>query len=257
MLELIQDGKGNFIVKASSKWKQVNGKYESKLAENVYKLLKQGDKNSAHPIKKYLSKYNNTPSGALRQIIGMKPQTNKINFGYVASNYSNALVLDETGLKDYKMKVDWKKTSEQFTDANKAKNLLKKAPYLGTALSLGFNSTEYYKEENSNKSLFEKSGRFAAGIGVDIGVAGLTTAGAMIGTAVFPGVGTVIGGAVGATVGIVGSILVEDKIKDVGEKAGRWIEDTGKDIYSFGVDTVNNVGDAITGAGEFLSGIFN
>ena len=114
MLELTQDSEGNYIIKASVKWKQVNGKYESRLAENIHKLLKIGSGGSTNPIKRYLSKYNNTPSSMLRQIIGMKPGTNKISFGKVANNYSNTLVLDDAALQDYKMKVDWKRTTDQY-----------------------------------------------------------------------------------------------------------------------------------------------
>jgi len=257
MLELTQDSKGNYIIKASAKWKQVNGKYESRLAENIHKLLKIGSGGSTNPIKRYLSKYNNTPSGMLRQIIGMKPGTNKISFGKVANNYSNTLVLDDAALQDYKMKVDWKRTTDQLTDAKQLKSYAKKIPGVGLALSFGFNSAEFYSDDNNRKSLGEKSGRFVAGLGVDGGVAGLTTVGAMVGSAIFPGVGTVIGGAIGATAGIVGSIFFEDKVKYLGESAGRWVEDTGKGIYNFGVDAVDNIADTISGAGKFLSGIFN
>src|SRR5690625_4360088 len=66
MLELTQDSKGNYIIKASAKWKQVNGKYESRLAENIHKLLKIGSGGSTNPIKRYLSKYNNTDRKSTR-----------------------------------------------------------------------------------------------------------------------------------------------------------------------------------------------
>src|SRR5699024_3666616 len=95
MLELTQDSKGNYIIKASTKWKRVNGKYLSKQAETIHKVLQIGSAGSTNPIKRYLSKYNNPPSGMLRPIIGMKPGTNKLSFGKVANNYSNTLVLDD------------------------------------------------------------------------------------------------------------------------------------------------------------------
>ncbi|APC49410.1 transposase [Virgibacillus halodenitrificans] len=257
MLEMTKDGKGNFVVTASSKWKKVNGKYGSKLAENIHKLLKQGDPASANPLRKYLSKYNNAPSGVLKQLIGMKPGTTKLSFGKVANNYSNVLVLDKNSLKDYSMKVDWKKTAEQVTDASKAKNLLKRVPYVGMALSVGFNSTEYYSDTNKNKSFAEKSGRFIAGLGVDAGIAGLTTGGAAIGTMICPGVGTVIGGAIGAGVGIIGSIAFEDKIKDIGENTADWLEERTNDLSKLKDNVKDGIKDLSDKASGLLSSIFN
>ncbi|RFA33349.1 transposase [Virgibacillus dokdonensis] len=257
MLELTRDGNGNYIVTASSSWKNVNGKYNSKLAQNIHKILKYGDSKATNPIKRHLSKYNKAPSGVLKQLIGMKPATTRLSFGKIADGYSNVLVLDKTSLKDYRMKVDWKKTADQFSDLNQSRNLLRRVPYAGIVLSVGFNTTEYYKEENRNKSFGEKTGRFAAGLGVDAGIAGITTGGAMIGSMVCPGVGTIIGGVVGAGIGIIGSVTLEDKIKDVGEDAGTWIEDRAKDFGELKDNLqggINKIGDQTS---DFLSSIFN
>ncbi|MEW9675104.1 LXG domain-containing protein [Lentibacillus sp. L22] len=255
MLDLVKDGKGNFIVKASAKWKKgSNGKYESKLAGNIYKLLKNGDRNAANPLKRYIAKSGKAPSGVLRQIIGLKGKTNRISFGKVANSYSSVLVFDKAKLKDYKMNVDVKGTAKQFSSTKGVMKLAKRIPYAGILFSVGTNSGEYFSDENKYKSFYEKSGRFAGGIGLDLGVAGLTTGGAVIGSMICPGVGTVIGGAVGAGVGIVGSWFVEGTVKEWGENAGRWVEDTVKDAGDWIGD---KVGDITSNVGGFISGIFN
>ncbi|MEN1967813.1 LXG domain-containing protein [Lentibacillus sp. N15] len=262
MLDLAKDGKGNFIVKASSKWKQgSSGKYESKLAGNIYKLLQNGDKNSANPLKRYIAKSGKAPSGVLREIIGLNAKTNKISFGKVANSYSSVLEFDKTELKNYKMKVDVKSTAKQFTDAKGVMKFAKRIPYAGILFSVGTNSGEYFSDENKHKTFAEKSGRFAGGIGLDLGVAGLTTGGAVIGSMICPGVGTVIGGAIGAGVGIVGSWFAEDKVKDLGEKAGRWVDNTYEDTKKVVEKASDWVGDKVddltSGVGSFISGIFN
>ncbi|XBO86222.1 hypothetical protein AAGG52_24050 [Bacillus licheniformis] len=52
MLELEKDGKGNFRVKASPKWTQgANGKYDSKVAQFVYNILKKAIQTQANQSK--------------------------------------------------------------------------------------------------------------------------------------------------------------------------------------------------------------
>lgn len=263
MLEMAKDGNGNFIVKASADWKQgKNGKYESKLAENIYKLLQNGDKNSPNPFKRYLAKSGKAPSGVLREIIGLNGKTNRIGFGKIADSYNaGVLVFDKDGLKDYKMKVDIDGTAKQFTDAKGVSKLAKRIPGVGILFSVGTNSGEFYSDENKHKSYYEKSGRFAGGIGLDLGVAGVTTVGAGIGTLICPGVGTIIGGAIGAGVGIVGSWFAEDTVKDWGENAGRWVEDRVEDVNNLVKETGERISEGIDNladsAGDFISSIFN
>ncbi|MCT1578329.1 hypothetical protein M3E13_01145 [Oceanobacillus kimchii] len=76
-----------------------------------------------------------------------------------------------------------------------------------------------------------------------------------------PGVGTIIGGAVGAGVGIVGSWLAEDTVKDWGESAGRWVDDRYEDVKDWGNDAVDWVEEKseklVSSVGNFVSGIFN
>lgn len=263
MLTMEKDGKGNFIVKASDVWKQnKNGKYESKLVEKVYKLLQYGDKNSINPLKRYIGKAGNHPSGVLRKIIGLNSATNKIGFGKIADSYSSSvLVFDKNELKNYGMKVNVKGTANQFGTQSGLAKFAKRIPYVGIAFSLGTNSGEIYSDENKHKSGYEKGGRFAAGIGLDVGVAGLTTVGAGIGTMICPGVGTIIGGAVGAGIGIVSSFAFEDTVKGWGESAGGWVEDRVEDFDKFIEETGDKITDGIdnvtSNVSNFISGIFN
>lgn len=261
MLELVKDGKGNFIVKASRAWVQQNGKYESKLAESIYKILKNSDKTSVNPLSRYLAKSGNAPSGVLREIIGLNGKTNRISFGKIADSYSNTLVFDKNDLKNYRMRVDVDGTVRQFSNADNLAKFTKRIPYVGILFSLGTNSGEYYSDENKHKSFLEKSGRFSSGIGLDLGVAGVTTAGAGIGTLICPGAGTIIGGAIGAGIGIVGSWIVEDTVKDWGEAAGGWIEDRvddGIELYNDAKDWISvKTDDLVSNVSDFVSGIFN
>ncbi|MBP3041918.1 transposase, partial [Bacillaceae bacterium Marseille-Q3522] len=107
------------------------------------------------------------------------------------------------------------------------------------------NTGEFYSDKNKNKSFWEKGGRATAGIGMDVGVTGLTAGGALLGSMICPGPGTLIGGAIGGAVGVVASLTLENKIKDIGEKAGKW----------FG-DQVENIQKSFSDLGNFVTGIF-
>jgi toxin YxiD len=273
LLTLSKDAKGNFIIKASPTWIQgANKKYESKIAETIYELLKKGDKNSANVIKRFLAKYNRAPSGVLRELIGLHAKTNKISFGKIVEQYHKILVFDESLLKQYKVKVDIKSTVRQFTDVKSFSKLIKRLPFVGIAFSVATNIGEFWNDNNQYKSDVEKAGRFAAGIGLDLGVAATTSAGAYIGSLIAPGVGTIIGGAIGAGVGIVGSLLIEDTAKDFGEKVAKEIaegvqetfqeigegaEKVGKEIKE-GIENVTEmVSDSLTRAEKFIADFFN
>ncbi|MBA2876388.1 ribonuclease YeeF family protein [Thermaerobacillus caldiproteolyticus] len=269
LLTLSKDGKGNFIIKASQTWvKGANKKYESKLAERIYQLLEKGDKNSSNIIKRALAKYHNAPSGVLRDLIGLYPKTNKISFGKIVAQQHKILVFDESLLKQYNAKVDIRSTVRQFTDVKSISKLIKRLPLAGVWFSLGTNAGEFFSDENQYKSLYEKFGRFSAGLGLDVGVAATTSAGAYIGSLIAPGPGTIIGGAIGAGVGIVGSWLIEDAAKDFGEKVGREIEEVvqgikegveevGKEIEE-GIENVTEmVSDSLANAEKFIADFFN
>ncbi len=269
MLELVPDGKGNFTVVASQAWKQgTNGKYSSTLAGTIYDLLKKGSQNAPNPIKHYLSKYGNAPSGLLKELIGLNSRTTKISFGTIANKYTNVLVLEKDALKDYRMNVDLKATGDKVADVKKFGDFARRVPYAGIIFSVGVNSSEYYSDANAHLSFEEKTGRFVAGLAIDGGIAGLTTGFAALGTLVAPGPGTIIGGVIGAGIGIVGSWIMEDTIKDIGEDVGRWVGNTIDDVSDWAEDVGNTVNDIVSGVGEtvdditsgigdFVSGIFN
>jgi toxin YxiD len=247
LLTLSKDGKGNFIIKASQTWiKGANKKYESKLAERIYQLLEKGDKNSSNIIKRTLAKYNHAPSGVLRELIGLHAKTNRISFGKIVEQHHKILAFDKNLIKQYKVQIDVSKTATQF-----------KIPYIAVFFSVITNSGEFFSDTNQNKSMFEKTGRFIAGLGLDAGVAALTSTGALIGSMVAPGVGTFIGGAIGATVGFVGSLFVEDTVKDWGETAGRWVEERVEDIEEFWDSANEAISNSFSNAKKFIVDFFN
>ena len=192
-----------------------------------------------------------------KEVIGFKGKTNRISFARIANSYSNTLVFDEKALKNYRMRVDVDSTLKQFSSADNLVKFTERIPYFGIAFSFATNSGEYYSDENKHKSFAEKTGRFIGGIGLDAGVAGVTTVGAGIGTMICPGAGTIIGGAIGAGIGIIGSWNVESTVKDWGEDAGRWLEDRTEDIGDFIGSAVDGVGNVISDASKFVSGLFN
>ncbi len=209
---------------------------------------------SYNGIKNYFSKYQNSPSRLLRSLVGgLKPGTNAKSYLKVLEHQHPYLKFNDAYAKAYKKApIDVKATLGQLTDKRALTAIAKKIPYAGILFSVGTNAGEFVSDNNKYKSNWEKTGRAAAGIGMDIGVAGLTTGGAAIGTMIFPGPGTLIGGAIGATIGIVGSIAFEDNIKDIGEKAGKWAEERIEDLGEVG----KNIGEAISGAGSFVAGLF-
>ncbi|MBB3869800.1 hypothetical protein [Parageobacillus toebii] len=256
LLTLAKDAKGNFIIKSSPAWvKGANKKYESKLAERIYQLLEKGDKNSSNIIKRALAKYHNTPSGVLRELIGLHGKTNRISFGKIVEQHHKILAFDKNLIKQYfdknlikqyKVQIDVSKTATQF-----------KIPYIAVFFSVITNSGEFFSDTNQNKSMFEKTGRFIAGLGLDAGVAALTSTGALIGSMVAPGVGTFIGGAIGATVGFVGSLFVEDTVKDWGETAGRWVEERVEDTEEFWDSANEAISNSFSNAKKFIVDFFN
>lgn len=258
LLTFSKDGKGNFIIKASPTWvKGANKKYESKLAETIYQLLKKGEASSPNLLKKFLEKYNNIPSGVLRDLIGLHSKTNKISSGKIIEQYHKILAFDENLLKQYKVQVNVGKTVGQFVDETQAAKLVKKIPYFGVFFSVITNSGEFYSDTNQNKSMFEKSGRFVAGLGLDAGVTALTSTGAIIGSMVAPGIGTIIGGAIGATVGFVGTLFVEDTVKDWGEAGGRWVEERVEDVEEFWDQANSTIFNSLSNTKKFITDFFN
>lgn len=260
MIELEKDGKGNFRVKASPKWTQgANGKYDSKVAQFVYNILKKGDPNSSKPIKKWLGKFQNKPSGLLRKIVGLGPNTTRISYKKILESQSFFEHKPEE-LKNYKAKVDVKGTVGKFKDEANINKLVKRIPYAGIIFSFATNGAEFISDDNKGKSNYEKFGRFSAGIGMDVGVGGLTAGGAAIGSLICPGPGTLIGGAIGAGVGITGSIIAGDTVKQWGEDAGEWVEDKWNDLQDWSEKQISSISESVSDgfskAKDFVTGWF-
>jgi len=260
MLELEKDGNGNFRVKASPKWTQgANGKYDSKVAQFVYNILKKGDPNSSKPIKKWLGKFQNKPSGLLRKIVGLGPNTTRISYKKILESQSFFEHKPEE-LKNYKAKVDVKGTVGKFKDEANINKLVKRIPYAGIIFSFATNGAEFISDDNKGKSNYEKFGRFSAGIGMDVGVGGLTAGGAAIGSLICPGPGTLIGGAIGAGVGITGSIIAGDTVKQWGEDAGEWVEDKWNDLQDWSEKQISSISESVSDgfskAKDFVTGWF-
>lgn len=274
-ITLIKTGNGKFSIRAHPDWVQNSqGKYNSKLAGIIHDVLKKGSNSSVAFIQNYFSKFNNSPARVLRSLIGLQPHLNSVSYKDLIGN--KLAKYSEHALDAYKaFPYDVKATVNQLNDINQVKALVKKIPAVGTAFSFLTNAGEFVSDKNKHKSNFEKAGRAVAGIGLDAGTVALTSAGAIAGSAILPGPGTVIGGAIGAGAGIILSFILEDKVKDMGEKVGKWTEDTIKDARK----SVNKVSDAVkdkvddlkdaakktgdavkdklSNAGDFVSGLFN
>lgn len=262
IIEFKKDGKGNFTVAVRSDWRQKNGKYASKMATLIHKALKTAGKLPGGYAAKLVSKYNNSPGRLLRELIGLKAGTTVKSYIGVLRESLTFLDFKKDAAKQYKkFPIDVKATLKQFTTTEGVKKIVTKIPFAGILFSVVMNGGETISDKHKYKSDWEKGGRAAAGIGMDVGVAGLTTGGAVIGSLICPGPGTIIGGAIGAAAGITASIIMEDKVKEVGEKAGKWVGDQAKKIG----DQVEKVGDSISDGvksglsktQQFVTGLFN
>ncbi|MCM3226123.1 T7SS effector LXG polymorphic toxin [Terribacillus saccharophilus] len=256
-LTLVPTANGKFKVRAHPDWVQRNGKYKSKLADKLYSVLKKGSSSSISAVRNILKKYDNTPSNLLRHLVGFKPGTTTKSYGKLLEASSSLAKYSKEAVNNFaRVPLDMKKTLKELISTKTLKNIGKKIPYGGTVFSIVTNGGEFFSDKNKDKSTFERGGRFLAGIGMDVGVAGLTTGGAAIGTMICPGVGTLIGGAIGASAGIVTSILAENKIKDYGEKAGKWVEEKATNISENIDEFAGKVSDSFSDAGNFVKGLF-
>ncbi|MFP7299909.1 hypothetical protein [Neobacillus niacini] len=224
-------GDYKFSVGAHSSWKsRGRGRYGSKLARAIYNFSKS---NPTNPVLKQLHKvvasYDN-PSALLKHAAGFPKNVNQLKADTLSGTFHKRIT---TGTKEI---------AEHVIDAKGWTKAARKVPVAGMVISVAANAAEIWDPDNADKTRGERLGRTFAGITSDLAAIGAgAKLGAMIGSVGGPA-GIVVGGAVGALVGGVGSIVFEDKIKDVGEKLGGAVEKGIKDIGEGITNTFKSVG---------------
>ncbi|WP_455919308.1 T7SS effector LXG polymorphic toxin [Priestia megaterium] len=252
-LKITKGTNGLFKLVAGQGWKKQNGKYPSMLANIIHKVLTKGASSNIKFVQNKFEKFKNQPVKFLKHLAGFKEGTTKRAYRTILEEHFSFLKFNPEKVNAYsKFPVDVKATLKQATHAKGVSTLLKKIPLAGIAVSVVMNSGEIIGPKSRNKSTGEKIGRFSAGLGLDAGVTGITLAGAAIGTAIAPGPGTFIGGAIGASIGVVASLKVEDKVKAAGEKLGRFAEEKSKKLGNIVTKSVDN----LSNTGKFVTGIF-
>jgi len=115
----------------------------------------------------------------------------------------------------------------------------KAVPIVGGAVSIASAGWDQWRQDEGNPNLTttDRVGR-AAGVGTYVG--GASIAGAVIGTAIFPGVGTVAGLAIGATAGLVVGATASaiTPLKDASAAAGQWTANAAVDSYHYVGDKI-------------------
>ncbi|TPE68220.1 ribonuclease YeeF family protein [Halalkalibacterium halodurans] len=277
MLKFVDNGNGTVKLVADKTWKSQKGKYESKLASKIHELMK-------HPKGKYFGqRFGNIPSNLPRDIAGLRNLPN-VGVGGLLNRATGPMVIYRNGQRfvNYyqrgagrsnfgnllkNVKHNFVPTIKSIDVKNTLKNMKpggggwqKNLARAGNVLAVGLNFMEAFSDEHKDKSTAQRTGRALAGTALDIGAAYAgATAGAAIGTMIFPGVGTVVGGFVGAAVGgIAANTFLGEPVRQVGEKIGAAAEkgwnatvDAGKAAWNAASDFGNDVKE---GAKNLLSG---
>lgn len=224
-------GDYKFTIGAHPSWKsRGRGRYDSKLARAIYNFSKSSPTNPiVKQLQKFAASYNN-PSALLKHAAGFPKNMNMLKADTLSGTFQKRIT---TGTKEI---------AEHLIDAKGWTKVAKKVPMAGMVISVAANAAEIWDPDNADKTRGERLGRTFAGITSDLVAIGAgAKVGAMIGSVGGPA-GIVVGGAVGALVGGVGSIVFEDKIKDVGEKLGGTVESGIKDIGEGINNTFKSVG---------------
>nr|WP_306077396.1 hypothetical protein [Neobacillus sp. 179.-C4.2 HS]MDP5197710.1 hypothetical protein [Neobacillus sp. 179.-C4.2 HS] len=224
-------GDYKFTVGAHPSWKsRGRGRYDSKLARAIYNFSKSSPTNPiVKQLQKFAASYNN-PSALLKHAAGFPKNLNLLKADTLSGTFQKRIT---TGTKEI---------AEHLIDAKGWTRVAKKVPYVGWGISFAANTAEAFDPDNAGKTRGEIAGRALAGVTADfVAIGAGAKVGAMIGSLGGP-VGIVVGGAVGAFVGGVGSIVLEDKIKDVGEKLGGAAEKGIKDLGEGITNTFKSIG---------------
>ncbi|UFT99972.1 hypothetical protein KO561_03140 [Radiobacillus kanasensis] len=206
-------GNYEFKVTVDRSWRN-NSRYSNKIANKIHRFMTMTPRNGMErAIKSFLNTYKD-PGSLLKHLAGFPKNSPSIMKGIDLSNSFQSRI--KTGTKD---------VAEKIANARGFTSVAKKIPIVGAGISITANFSEFSKDSNKDLNIGEKTGRFFSGIVSD---AGAIAVGAKIG-AVAGGiggpVGVVVGGAVGGLIGAAGSILLEDEVKDVGEKIGGAIQE--------------------------------
>ncbi|WJV17997.1 LXG domain-containing protein [Rossellomorea marisflavi] len=196
--------KGNyeFSIKMDDSWTS-KSKHSSKIAKKILDFKRAPS--PSNPLLKMAHKFvdsYNSPSDLYKNVAGFPKNSNRIKGSDLLKSIKNRV---ETSTKDL---ADLAAKSSKFT------RVAKTVPVVGNIVSFTSNLSEFTSEENANKGMAEKTGRFIGGTLTDAVAVGTgVKIGATIGSIGGP-VGIVVGGAVGGLVGGIVSSKYGDKIKD-------------------------------------------
>jgi hypothetical protein len=138
--------------------------------------------------------------------------------------------------------------SDVLRHADEIGRVGKFVPYVGGAFA-GIGQWEEDAGYDTGERTARAIGGGGAAVLADVGVEwGATAAGAAIGTAIFPGVGTVVGGLIGWGAAAWTTNHFEDQITDIGADFASAVYDIGGDVVDFG-------GDALEAGGELLGDV--
>ncbi|WRP06298.1 LXG domain-containing protein [Rossellomorea aquimaris] len=221
-------GKYKFSVKMNPSWTSKT-KHSSPLAKKLIHFSRQASPSNPllGNLQKFVQSYE-SPSHLYKHIAGFPKN----------SNVLTGAELSKGTLE--RMKTGSKELLSKAANVKGLTTISKRIPLVANVISFASNFGEFTDPENSDKSTFEKGGRFLAGWGTDVAAIGIgAKVGATIGSIGGP-VGIVVGGAVGGLVGGLASSKYGDKVKDLGGSIGKSAEK--------GLENVKELSGKITGS---------